>query len=81
MYMYYEISRSDVSVILGDLDYLVYDYLSEITMSLMTAARLKKPEMGYAPDVIPSLTPYLHQLRERGTKVRLTVYRVVYHCV
>merc|ERR1719192_2670299 len=53
----------------GNLDYLVYDYLSEITMSLMTAARLKKPEMGYAPDVIPSLTPYLHQLRDRGTKV------------
>ena len=53
----------------GDLDYLVYDYLSEITMSLMTAARMKKPEMGYAPDIIPSLQPHFHQLRERGTRV------------
>lgn len=53
----------------GNLDYLVYDYLSEITMSLMTAARMKKPEMGYAPDIIPSLTPHFDALRARGTKV------------
>ena len=53
----------------GDLDYLVYDYLSEITMSLMTAARMKKPDMGYAPDVISSLQPHFQQLKDRGTKV------------
>ena len=49
----------------GNLDYLVYDYLSEITMSLMTAARMKKPEMGYAPDIIPSLTPHLDVVTQR----------------
>jgi len=53
----------------GDLDYLVYDYLSEITMSLMVGARMRKPDMGYAPDIVPSLQPHFAQLQERGTKV------------
>ena len=53
----------------GDLDYLVYDYLSEITMSLMVGARMRKPDMGYAPDVLTSLAPHFSQLRERGTRV------------
>jgi len=53
----------------GDLDYLVYDYLSEITMSLMVGARMRKPDMGYAPDIVPSISPFFAQLKERGTKV------------
>jgi hypothetical protein len=33
----------------GKLDYMMFDYLSELTMSLLTAAKAKKPEFGYAP--------------------------------
>lgn len=54
---------------LGKLDYLVSDYLSEITMSLLTAARAKKPELGYAPDFVQSLGPLLGQVKKQGLKV------------
>jgi len=53
----------------GEIDYLVLDYLAEITMSLLARARVKDPNAGYAtdfPGVIASLAP---QLVARGIKV------------
>src|ERR1700744_3469719 len=52
-----------------DLDYLVSDYLAEITMALLARARAKDPETGYVPDVVASLKPILADLAQRGTKV------------
>lgn len=54
----------------GDgVDYLVSDYLAEITMALLARARAKDPESGYVPDVVGSLKPILAELAQTGTKV------------
>ena len=36
----------------GAIDVLVLDYLAEITMSLLSRARAKDPEAGYATDFV-----------------------------
>jgi hypothetical protein len=53
----------------GDLDYLVSDYLAEVTLSIMASARLRNPEAGYARDLVSSLREVLPALVRRGTKV------------
>jgi hypothetical protein len=54
----------------GKLDFLVFDYLSEITMSLLTAARQKFPSMGYAPDFVQAgIGPYLKTIKQKGIRV------------
>lgn len=52
------------------LDYIVYDYLAEITMSIMARARAKDPAKGYALDfVTDAMSPNLATLSARGIKV------------
>lgn len=54
----------------GKLDFLMFDYLSELTMSLLTAAKAKKPDMGYAPDFIHyGVGPHLTEIKRQGIKV------------
>ena len=43
----------------GDIDFLVFDYLAEITMSLLARARARKPELGYVPDFVEAIVPLL----------------------
>ncbi|XP_037542704.1 uncharacterized protein LOC119419435, partial [Nematolebias whitei] len=54
----------------GNLDFLVFDYLSEITMSLLTAARTKTPDLGYAPDFVQAaLAPFINDIHRKGIRV------------
>lgn len=53
----------------GKIQYLVSDYLAEITMSLLARAKAKAPEAGYAPDFVRSLTPLLGEIKRQGIRV------------
>ncbi len=54
----------------GLIDYLVFDYLAETTMSIMAAQRARKPEMGYATDFVDiAMKAVLPEVMRRGIKV------------
>lgn len=53
----------------SEVDYLVADYLSEITMALLARARAKDPDAGYVPDAIRVLMPRMAEIHARGIKV------------
>lgn len=54
----------------GQIDYLVFDYLSEITMSLLSVAKTKMPNMGYAPDFVQmAMAPFIHDIHKKGIRV------------
>lgn len=53
----------------GKIDYLVFDYLAEITMSLLARARAKSPEAGYAPDFVRVISNLAPQIQAQGIRV------------
>jgi len=54
----------------GGLDYLVYDYLAEITMSILARARASDPGRGYATDFVSAaMAPNLERIAADGVRV------------
>jgi len=54
----------------GQIDYLVFDYLAELTMSILAGARLKKPELGYATDFVAvAMRSVLKDVVTKGIRV------------
>jgi hypothetical protein len=53
----------------GPVDYLMMDYLAEVTMSIMQKQKSRDPTLGYAKDFIPLMERILPILVERRIKV------------
>lgn len=53
----------------GPIDYLMLDYLAEVTMSIMQKQRARNPETGYARDFVPLMKEILPACVERDIRV------------
>ena len=53
----------------GPIDYLMMDYLAEITMSILQKQRSRDPSLGYARDFIPVMARVLPSCIEKGIRV------------
>jgi hypothetical protein len=53
----------------GAIDYLVFDYLAEITMSLLARAHARSSDAGYAPDFVKVVAQLAPDIQARGIRV------------
>ena len=53
----------------GPIDYLMMDYLAEVTMSIMQKQKSRDPSLGYAKDFVPLMEDLLPELVERRVRV------------
>jgi hypothetical protein len=53
----------------GELDYLCFDFLAELTMALLQRQKLKNPQLGYVPDAIQYMKEMMPMARQRGTRL------------
>jgi len=53
----------------GPIDYLVMDYLAEVTMSILQKQKMKNPALGYARDIPVLMEKLLPLMKEKGFKV------------
>ena len=53
----------------GPVDYLMLDYLAEVTMSILQKQKERDPSLGYARDFVGAMESVLPAVVERGVKV------------
>ena len=53
----------------GKIDYLVMDYLAEVTMSIMQKQRMRNGKFGYARDFVDVVESILPEISKEGVKV------------
>ena len=53
----------------GPVDYLMLDYLAEVTMSILQKQKERDPNMGYARDFVGAMESVLPAVTERGVRV------------
>jgi hypothetical protein len=53
----------------GPIDYLMMDYLAEVTMSIMQKQKSRDPKAGYARDFVPLMERILPDIVKKGIKV------------
>ncbi len=54
----------------GPVDYIVYDYLAEVTMSILAKAKQKSDKLGYATDFVTvQMRNSLRDIKAKGIKV------------
>ncbi len=53
----------------GPIDYLMMDYLAEVTMSILQKQKSRDPALGYAKDFVPLMQRILPVVAERGIRV------------
>jgi len=53
----------------GPIDYLMLDYLAEVTMSILQKQKERDPAMGYARDFVGAMESVLPAVTTRGVKV------------
>src|SRR5690242_7092521 len=53
----------------GDIDYLMLDYLAEVTMSILQKQKERDPRLGYARDFVGAIESVLPAIAQRGVRV------------
>src|SRR5439155_17888943 len=53
----------------GDIDYLMLDYLAEVTMSILQKQKERDPSLGYARDFVSAVESVLPGIAERGVRL------------
>ncbi len=53
----------------GEIDYLVMDYLAEVTMSILQKQQMKNMKYGYARDFVDVVASILREVKDDGVKI------------
>lgn len=53
----------------GSVDYMMMDFLAEVTMSILQKQKMKDPKLGYAKDLVPLFEEILPDIVKKNIKV------------